>query len=176
MKFESKISADLTQHLKVCYQVHCRSLEHRFALQARFSGVNELFACLKYRFLTLYCRFGASQKTTASLTQWGPHQCPWLPWVRMGSVSPAKNHTWPSLSTRKALQVGDYSYSVLESLNCVFATGQCNVSQLPVSLWKVIQSTDQLTSESLSNIVSSNESEEFLSANHSLQFFARSER
>ena len=47
VKFESKISADLTQHLKVCYQVHCRSLEHRFALQARFSGVNELFACLK---------------------------------------------------------------------------------------------------------------------------------
>ena len=59
-------------------------------------------------------------------------------------------------------------------MNFLSLIGECNIGKLPVSLWKVIQSTDQLTSDSLSSIVSSNESEEFLSANHSLTSFIRS--
>ena len=47
MKFESKISGDLTQHLKVCYRVYFSRLEHRSEIQAGLIGVNELFACLK---------------------------------------------------------------------------------------------------------------------------------
>ena len=55
----------------------------------------------------------------------------------------------------------------------IIVLGECDFKNLPANIWKVVQSVDQLTPDSLSGVHSSNESSEFVSFNNSVEQFMR---